>query len=169
MSAFRRLSRSTTLSIHLPSDRTQRLAHFQLGLEFQRHIERARDEAQPLRVLQKRKGTLPLLDGSDPQTWADDNVCKTVAGLRLANRAANLHLQVSELKLRTASDAPQGGSEAVGDGGQKKFLWCPATFKSAKFLWGVKWMALGAESVLAIPVRPEVHHMLTRYSCPALS
>ena len=114
---------------------------------------------------------LPLLDESDPQTWTEDNFRKTVAGLRLANRAANLHLQVSELKLRTASDGPHGGSEAAGNGGQEQFFWRPATFKSAKFLWGGEVDGIGSGVRLGDTRRPGSPPCAysIRISCPVLS
>jgi hypothetical protein len=83
---------------------------------------------------------LPLLQGSDLQTWTDDNFGETIAGLGLANCAASFYLQVGELELCTARDGPHGSSEATGDGGQQKFFWSPAAFESTKIGRGDLWV-----------------------------
>ena len=69
------------------------------GVRLLRKRNRGSEVNSLARVRQNAK--LPLLQGSDLQTWTDDNFGETVAGLGFANRAASFYLQVGELELRT--------------------------------------------------------------------
>jgi len=96
---------------------------------------------------------------------ANRNSVKVVSTVVLGDATADFHLQIDILEFRAIGYRAKRSREAAGDGAEQKIFRRPSSLDSAKTNRRGEWIAFGAESDLAIPVRPEDHHATTRNLC----
>ena len=106
---------------------------FQLRLELQVGSQRARNQAEFFGALQQIQRTIAFVGGRDLKVGTHHNLREAVARINLAHGAAGFHLQIGKVELGGTRNRPQGCGVATSNGGEQKFLRCPAAFESAKF------------------------------------
>ena len=95
--------------------------------------------------------------------WTCDNLAEDVSRRSFLNGPSHFYFQVRIFELRVICKCSERGRKTASDCGQQQVFRRPPAFDASELRGAVKWIAFGAESQFAIPVRPEVHQALIRW------
>jgi len=141
------------------------LADLDPGVEVLRCCQCTRDQAQRLGFIQETYRPLPLLFIGNRQAGTDDNLAEAIAIARFIDGSLRFHSKSVYSKFEHPAIAWNVVVKQLASAAIKRSSGVHLPSRPPNSGGAVKWIALGAESDLAMPAWPHVHQATTWCLC----